>query len=239
MTDDINDLGQPIGAPVEGWTGCELLAARVLTGRYCRLEPLEKYHAAPLLDAFAEDKDNRMWTYLPFGPFKKVEELEGLIDAAPARGWVPLAVIDRGTDRPLGTASLMRIDAANGTAEIGAVVFSPALQRTRIATEALYLMMGQIFESGYRRCEWKCNALNDASRQAALRLGFSYEGIFRQDRVDKGRNRDTAWFACIDSEWPAIRAAIEAWLAPENFNESGRQKARLSEMTRVILAARN
>ena len=235
MSHEINQLGQPIGAPVKNWGGCEPLTARVLEGRYCCLEPFAVRHAASLFEACAEDTELRMWTYLPLGPFQTADEFAAVLEGSSSRGWVPLAIIDRETGRVLGTASFMRIDAANGSAEIGSVVFSPALQRTRMATEAIYLMMDQIFASRYRRCEWKCNALNAASRRAALRFGFSFEGVFRQDRVDKGRNRDTAWLACIDSEWPSIKAAIETWLRPDNFGEDGQQRRRLSEMTKPLL----
>jgi RimJ/RimL family protein N-acetyltransferase len=146
-----------------------------------------------------------------------------------------LAIVDRAAGRALGVAAYMRIAAASGAIEVGHVHFSPLLQRARGATEAMYLMMQRAFALGYRRYEWKCDALNAPSRAAALRLGFSYEGIFRQATVYKGRNRDTAWFATIDADWPALAPAFEAWLNPANFDEAGRQRSRLSDLTRPLL----
>jgi RimJ/RimL family protein N-acetyltransferase len=139
---------------------------------------------------------------------------------------------------PAGVASYLRITPAAGTIEVGHIHFSPLLQHTPAATEAMYLMMRRAFELGYRRYEWKCDALNAPSRRAAQRLGFSYEGVFRQALVTRGRNRDTAWYACIDREWPALRAAFEAWLASDNFDAEGRQRRSLTSLTAPILVAR-
>jgi len=186
--------------------------------------------------ANAEDPTGRMWAWLPYGPFE---------DAAAHRAWMaqactgddPLffAVVDAGDDRALGIASYLRITPEAGTIEIGHIAFSPALQRTAAATEALTLMIRCAFGLGYRRIEWKCNALNAPSRRAARRLGFSYEGVFRQAAVVKGRNRDTAWYAMIDSEAPALLAAYDRWLDPANFDAAGRQRVRLSDLTAPIL----
>jgi RimJ/RimL family protein N-acetyltransferase len=223
-----------LGRPLPGWTAPSPLEAITAEGRYCRLEPLTGQHVAPLFQALAAGGD-AIWTYLPLGPYAGPDDMMTILDIAAARGWVPLAIIDRASGAVLGTASFMRIDAANGSAEIGAVIFSPALQKNRIGTEAISLMMRHMFQAGYRRCEWKCDALNAASCRAALRYGFSHEGVFRQAVVVKGRNRDTAWFACTDGDWPGVKAAFETWLAPENFDADGWQKRRLSGLTRPLL----
>ena len=147
-------------------------------------------------------------------------------------------IVDATTGRAVRQASYLNIKPGQGSVEVGHVYFSPLIQRTRVATEAMYLMMRRAFETGYRRYEWKCDALNAPSRAAAERFGFSYEGIFRQATVTKGRNRDTAWYAAIDPEWPAVRRAFEAWLAPTNFDAQGRQRTRLSDLTRPLLQQR-
>jgi len=137
--------------------------------------------------------------------------------------------------QPVGVASYLRIAPASGTIEVGHIHYSPRLRRSPIATEAMYLLMERAFSLGYRRYEWKCDALNAPSRAAARRLGFSYEGVFRHATVYKGRNRDTAWFSAVDSEWPALQTAFQAWLAPGNFDDEGRQRIRLADLTRPIL----
>ncbi|MEL6423216.1 MAG: GNAT family protein, partial [Pseudomonadota bacterium] len=147
-------------------------------------------------------------------------------------------VIERASQRAMGVASYLRIDPENGSIEVGHIHFSPLLQRNPAGTEALYLMMRQAFELGYRRFEWKCNALNERSRHAAQRLGLSYEGVFRHATIAKGRNRDTAWYAAVDSEWPRLQAAYDTWLAAENFDDDGRQRVALSALTDPILVAR-
>jgi RimJ/RimL family protein N-acetyltransferase len=205
-----------------------------MIGRTCRIEPVEPSHAGPLHDAFAADRDGRDWTYLPYGPFT---------DAAALRGWMEQAclgddplfhtVIDAATGRPLGLASYLRIEPAVGVIEVGHIHYAPALQRSVAATEAMALMMCRVFdELGYRRYEWKCDALNAPSRRAAERLGFRFEGVFRQATITKGRNRDTAWYAIIDRDWPDIRTAFERWLDPANFDGDGRQRRRLGELIR-------
>lgn len=209
-----------------------------LRGRYAGLEPLSADHVAGLRAAHAEDATDAMWAYLPVGPF----------DDAGYAAWVeanrvmhdPLHFAVRmGDGRLGGTLALMRMKPAAGSIETGWLTFAPRLQRTRDATEAVFLLMQWSFEAGYRRFEWKCNAENRASRRAAERFGFSHEGVFRQAGVVKGRNRDTAWFAAIDGEWPALREAFEAWLDPGNFDETGRQRQRLAVLTAPILAARD
>ena len=183
------------------------------------------------------DREGRMWTYLPYGPFDSFEIYRAWLEEMSRRS-DPLffAIIDRGTDQAVGLASYLRIDPAAGSIEVGHLHYSPLLQRTPAATEAMFLMMERALTMGYRRYEWKCDSLNAPSRAAALRLGFSFEGIFRQATVVKGRNRDTAWFAAIDREWPALKEAFQRWLAPENFDADGKQRERLSDLTRRVLA---
>lgn len=208
-----------------------------MPGRFCRLEPLDPArHATDLFEAFSLDRSGAMWTYLPYGPFEGFEAYVGWMKSA-CLGDDPLffAIIDSSSGRAVGVASFMRIDPAMGVIEVGHLGFSPRLQRTPAATEAMYLMMRRAFELGYRRYEWKCDSLNAPSRAAALRLGFAYEGLFRQAVVVKGRNRDTAWYSVIDAEWPALRDAFERWLAPANFDAQGAQRQRLSELTNQAL----
>jgi RimJ/RimL family protein N-acetyltransferase len=210
-----------------------------MKGRYCRLEPLDlDRHAAGLFEADAADADGRSWTYLAYGPFRDLPSYRAWLSAT-CLGDDPLffAVIDN-DGRPAGLVSYLRIAPAAGSIEVGHIHYAPRLQRSRAATEAMYLMMKKAFESGYRRYEWKCDALNEASRTAAQRLGLSFEGVFRQATVYKGRNRDTAWYAAIDAEWPALREAFLTWLDPNNFDGKGQQRARLSELARPILKRR-
>ena len=180
---------------------------------------------------FGADTENRIWTYLSAGPFDDFEAYRTWLEKS-CLGDDPLyfAVIDLATKRAVGVASYLRIDPANGVIEVGSINYSPALQRTAAGTEAMYLMMKRVFdELGYRRYEWKCDDLNAGSKRAAGRYGFTYEGIFRQAVLYKGRNRDTAWFAIIDRDWPGIKSAFEAWLAPENLSADGEQKKPLSD----------
>ena len=221
-----------LGHAVPGWTGASPPGRFVLAGRHCRLEPIHIDHAAGLHSAFAADQDNVIWDYLPYGPFRDIAAFEFFLRET-CLGDDPLfhAIIDLATGAPVGMASYLRPDPANGVIEVGHINFSPLLQRRPAATESMYLMMRQVFGVwGYRRYEWKCNNLNDRSKRAALRLGFSYEGLFRQAAVVKGHNRDTAWFSILDSEWPVVAAAFEAWLAPDNFDADGRQRRGLAEI---------
>lgn len=222
----MNQFGQPVGDPVDSWTGAARPDRIVLSGKWCTLEPLQPArHAASLYDAYAAGDDDRDWTYLPVGPFRDFDSYLAWVTEAVA-GTDPLhfAIIDNSTGKARGSMSLMRQDPANGVGEVGWVIYSRALQRTVIATEAQALLMRYAFdELGYRRYEWKCDSLNEPSRRAALRLGFTYEGTFRQIAVTKGRNRDTAWFSMLDTEWPRVRDALDAWLDPSNFDPEGRQ----------------
>jgi RimJ/RimL family protein N-acetyltransferase len=197
-----------------------------MLGRYCRVEPLDvARHAAELHAANQADAAGRNWTYLSVGPFDAFEPYRDWL-AAVAPGDDPLfhAIVDLATGRALGVAAYMRVDPPNGVIEVGHINYAPALQRTPAATEAMYLMMRRAFdELGYRRYEWKCDALNAPSRAAAARLGFTYEGTFRQAVVYKSRNRDTAWFSITDRDWPPLRNALERWLSPTNFDHHGHQ----------------
>ena len=209
-----------------------------MEGRFCRLVPLDPAkHARELFEANSLDKEGRNWTYLFVGPFADFESYSGWLEKV-AKSDDPLfhTIIDKETGKAVGVATFMRIDRASGVIEVGNINYSPLLQRKPAATEAMFLMMRRAFdELGYRRYEWKCDSLNAPSRAAALRLGFQYEGLFRQAVVYKGRNRDTTWFSMIDREWPALRSAYETWLAPDNFDAAGRQKRKLSDL---IAAAR-
>jgi RimJ/RimL family protein N-acetyltransferase len=232
MSDD-NSLGTPLP---EGWTAPQRPVRAVMQGRLVRLEPLLVAHAEELHAANLMDSEGQNWDYLPYGPFDSLEAYQDWVGNM-TRDGDPMfyAVVQQGDGRAVGVASLMRINPASGSIEIGHINFSPLLQRKPGATEAMYLMMKWAFTAGYRRYEWKCNALNQPSRNAAMRLGLSYEGVFRQATISKGRNRDTAWYAGIDSEWPALKAAFETWLDPANFDAGGRQKQSLSALTRPIL----
>ena len=224
-------MNLPLGEELPGWTPPPAPPRTTLEGRFCRLEPLDaKKHAEPLWGANALDADGAMWTYLAYGPFADFAEYRAQLEKSSA-GVDPIyfAICDTSSGRAVGVGGLMRIDPENGSIEIGGLAYSPLLQRTPTATEAIYLWLDLVFSLGYRRCEWKCNALNAPSMAAALRLGFTYEGLFRQAAVVKGRNRDTAWFSILDGEWPNLKLAYQAWLAPENFDANGRQKTRLAE----------
>jgi len=237
----VNELGQVIGFPLPGWRPPPRPSRETLAGRLCRLEPLDPArHGDDLYRANALDADPRHWTYLPYGPFADREAYRRWMEAI-CLGDDPLffAIVDLATGAPAGVASYLRIDPGNGSIEVGHLRFSSRLQRKPAATEAMYLMMRRAFELGYRRYEWKCDALNAPSRAAALRLGLSYEGTFRQAMVIKGRSRDSAWFAATDRDWPALDSAFRRWLDPANFDEAGRQRVRLSELTAALLAARD
>jgi RimJ/RimL family protein N-acetyltransferase len=230
MPSTMNPYQQPVGEPMPHWTARVHPPRSPIEGQYCRLEPLELRHADELFKAYSQAPDGRDWTYMPVGPFDNAASYRDYVErAAVSPDPQHYAVIDLKTGTAIGTLALMRIDRANGVIEVGNVAFSPLLKRTPISTESQYLLMKHAFdELGYRRYEWKCDALNAPSRQAAARLGFQFEGIFRQAVLYKGRTRDTAWFSIIDKEWPALRAAFEQWLAPENFDGEGQQRKSLT-----------
>ncbi len=201
-----------------------------LRGRYVTLEPLDaERHTSALWNAV--HGHDEVWTWLSDGPYECEADLyRAVADKQAATSAVFLAILPEGPEPPsaAGYASFMRIEPAHGVVEVGNILLAPALQRTRAATEAMYLMARHAFDDlGYRRYEWKCNAANQPSRRAALRLGFSFEGIFHQHMIIKGRNRDTAWFAMLDQDWPARRQALETWLDPANFDSQGQQRTRL------------
>ena len=236
----LNELGQPIGFAVDDWRPADPPSRQPMIGRTCRLQVLDpERHAADLHAANMQDSEHRVWTYLPYGPFESLADYREWAEGVSTSD-DPLfhAIIDAASDKPVGVASYLRINPAVGSIVVGHINYSPALQRTPAATEAMYLMMKRVFESGYRRYEWKCDALNARSRAAAQRLGFSYEGVFRQATIYKGRNRDTAWYAAIDREWPELEEAFTRWLDPGNFDDEGRQRVRLSELTGPILKSR-
>jgi RimJ/RimL family protein N-acetyltransferase len=228
-----NEWGQAIGPELPGFTPPLPPPRLPIRGAYVDLEPLDpEQHAASLWRAL-EGLPPSHWTYLPYGPFA---------DLPAFRAWLatgclqtdPLffAVVDRPTRDAVGLASYLRIQPASACIEVGHLNFSMRLARRPGATEAMAAMMQQAFALGYRRYEWKCDALNAPSRAAALRLGFQFEGVFRQATIYKNRSRDTAWYSVIDREWPALDRAFRAWLDPDNFDADGRQRTRLSELTR-------
>ena len=222
----VNEYGQIIGESVVGHTSGKLPAIDFLEGRYARIEALSvEKHAEDLLAVYGPDTPRDMWTYLFQEPVADMEELVSLLNQMLARkDRFYYAIIDKETCKTLGTFSLMRIDQANRTIEVGAVTFSPALKQTMMGTEAHYLLARYVFEElHYRRYEWKCDALNLPSRKAAERLGFFYEGTFRQAVIYKGRTRDTDWLSMIDKDWPKVKSRFEAWLRPENFDKNGQQ----------------
>jgi RimJ/RimL family protein N-acetyltransferase len=207
-----------------------------MQGRFVRLEPLEAdAHAADLFDAFAGH--DGLWDYMPYGPFASALAYQAWAREREAGEDPRFFVLRDGENGQCGgIASYLRITPEAGSIEVGHICIAPRMQRGAAVTEAMFLMLDWAFAAGYRRYEWKCNALNMASRRAAQRLGFSYEGVFRKHMLVKGRNRDTAWFSVIDSEWPALKAAFQAWLDPVNFDASGRQRARLSDLTQAVRA---
>ena len=233
MSDIFNQFHQPIGMSLSDWRGAPFPEAQQITGRYCQLERINAArHAKGLYEAYCEASDFRDWTYLPVGPFetfdaffvylKKIEEQTDPMH---------FAVIDLASMKPVGTFALMCIDPFNGVIEVGHISYSPLMKRTRASTEVMSLVLKYVFEDlGYRRFEWKCDALNAPSREAAERFGFSFEGIFRQAIVTRGRNRDTAWYSIIDGEYPTLRPAYDMWLDEGNFDNQGRQIKRLAEL---------
>ncbi|WFF42156.1 N-acetyltransferase [Salinicola endophyticus] len=233
-----NRHGQPIGLPVAAWQPARRPDHAVLTGRYCRLEPLDaQQHAASLWQAWrhpdpalADDREGEArWTYLGGRPFADETGCQGWLRTMSA-GQDPwcYAIVDPQDDQAVGMATYLNIVPDDGRIEIGHLNFSPRMARSRLSSEALMLLMAHAFALGYRRLEWKCDALNAPSRRAAERLGFRFEGIFRQHRVVQGRNRDTAWFSVIDHEWPALHAVHRQWLDPDNFTAAGAQRQPLA-----------
>lgn len=227
---ELNHYHQVVGAPVPEWQGARPLSRAALVGRYCRLEPLDaQSHSQQLFEAYQLAPDERDWTWLassrPDTPQAAWHWVQG---KAADPTLVPYAVVEQKRGEAVGLVCFMRIDTGNGTVEIGHVTWSPRMKNSVLGTEAVWLLLSAAFEQGYRRVEWKCDSLNTASHNAALRLGFTFEGRLRQMMVRKGRNRDSEWFSIIDGEWPQRNAALSRWLAPENFDAQGRQKQPLS-----------
>lgn len=230
-----NPLGQAVGAPLEMVFPRPRPPPTPMKGRFCSVVPTDvASHASALFGAFGADQHGGNWTYLPYGPFDHLDAFRGWMQTT-CIGTDPLFHTILDTDgRPQGLASYLRIEPASGVIEVGHIHLANALQRTPAATEAMYLMMARVFDQlNYRRYEWKCDALNEPSRRAALRLGFFFEGIFRKATHYKGRNRDTAWFSVIDDEWPALKTAFQQWLAPTNMDAHGRQRKRIEELRRA------
>lgn len=229
---------RPLGEDLSDFTPPPAPGPAAIPGRFVRLERLDpERHAG---DLFAANQGgDEVWDYLGYGPFARLQDYRDW-QASMAASSDPLfyAIRDLASDRVLGIASYLRIDRANGVIEIGHIQLSPPLQRTAAASEALMLMVAWAFGAGYRRVEWKCNALNAPSRRAAIRLGFAYEGTFRRHMIIKGRNRDTAWFAMIDRDWPALAGAYESWLSASNFGADGQQRQSLSDLTAAALPGR-
>jgi RimJ/RimL family protein N-acetyltransferase len=225
----LNQFGQLIGDALPDWQPRPHPQRITLEGRYCRLEPLSLKHADALFAAHQQATDTRAWTWLlREAESSLVVYREWIASVETLQDPIQFAVIDTRTNLPVGSLALMRIDPNHGVVEVGHVHFSPLLSRTPASTEAQWLLMRYVFETlGYRRYEWKCNSFNEPSRNAAQRLGFQFEGRFRQALVIKGHNRDTDWFSIIDGEWPALDTAFQKWLAADNFTADGNQRQSL------------
>ncbi|AIJ07427.1 MULTISPECIES: GNAT family N-acetyltransferase [Edwardsiella] len=228
---EINEYGQRVGEALPDWVGGGILAGNTLSGRTCRLVPMDaRRDAADLFAAFAEAEGDRDWTWLssvrPSTAVAMQAWMQKKVDDA---SLIPFVVVDLHTAQAVGVVCLMAIDPANGSLEIGHVSWSPRMQRTTLSTEAIWLLLREAFSGGYRRVEWKCDSLNTASRRAAERIGFRFEGRFRQHMVRKGRSRDTDWLSVIDKEWSEVDAVLQAWLAEDNFDAMGRQRRTLTQ----------
>ena len=228
----LNEFNQVIGSPVD-WPGAKKPQRDIIRGRFCQIEPLDAgLHASDLYRVFTKDQDASLWTYLPFGPFDNEQQFEQLVTGMSlSKDSVFYTIVDLSTAKPVGIAAYLRIKPDSGSIEIGSIVFSSRLQKTAAATEAMFLLMRYAFKAlGYRRYEWKCDSLNAPSRRAAERLGFQYEGLFKQALVYKGRNRDTAWYSVLDKGWPSLEQGFERWLDKSNFDAADRQRYSLKEL---------
>ncbi len=213
---------------LSNWAGCKQPGTKPLTGQHGILVPYsEDTHLSGLFDAVCGDENDNLWEHIPLGPFGTSAEFAAALGYTEKHlGWKTMVIENGGAI--LGMASYMRIRPEHGSAEVGCVVFGPTLKRTRTATEAIFLMAQHVFDGlGYRRFEWKCNNANEASKRAAVRFGFRFEGVFRNDMVLKGRSRDTAWYAMTDADWTRISPQFRAWLAPDNFDDDGSQRSQL------------
>ncbi|MEO1242954.1 MAG: GNAT family protein [Pseudomonadota bacterium] len=221
---------------LENWTECAEPNLRYVKGRHVIIEPADFTHdAEAVFNAVGGKANADLWRYIPIGPFDDADDMSAVFKRfAEKENWRTHVIRSLSGD-VLGMASYMRLRPAAGSIEVGCIVYSKQLQRTPASTEVMYLMASHIFDDlGYRRYEWKCNNANDGSKRAALRLGFVPEGVFRQDMVMKGENRDTAWFSMLDKEWPQAKAAFEAWLAPENFDANGQQRRSLTDIRAAL-----
>ena len=238
----LNEFGQPVGLALPDWKPPPFPPHVPLRGRYCRLEPLSAAkHSRDVYEAQSADTDGARWTYLFHGPYDNFADYETWCAGAEgSRDPQFYAIVDGASGRAVGTCTYMRIEPRHGVIEIGNIYFSPSLSRTRAATEAMYLLMANAFALGYRRYEWKCDSCNLPSLAAATRFGFTYEGLFRQAIVNKGRNRDTSWFSILDRDWNGgLNDAYLRWLSEDNFDAGGAQKLRLSELTAPFVHARS
>jgi RimJ/RimL family protein N-acetyltransferase len=229
---DLNASGQPVGDVVPGWEPRPAPEPVTLDGHYIKVVPLSSVHYSDLYDAVCGPGDDGLWTYRPIPRPTSLAalwmHLAGLVDSPVDLTFALVPAEGEHAGRAAGIASYLRIDPKHGQVEVGGILFSKGLQRTRAATEAIHLLMRHAFDDlGYRRFEWKCDSLNEPSRRAAGRLGFAYEGRFRNHMVAQGRNRDTDWFSVTDGEWPTVRTAHERWLDPANFDDTGRQRTSL------------
>lgn len=223
-----NGLGQLIGKALPDFKPCLRLPDETLSGHFVTLRPYDPSDAEGLFAAFQPDGD-RLWAYMPAGPFQTADDLaKAIAHFQIHKGFHTFVVWDNLSQRPVGMASFMRYDLDNGSVEVGMVTFSDLMKRSARSTETIYLMACHAFAHGYRRFEWKCDQLNIPSNRAALRLGFSFEGVFRNAMVVKGRRRDTVWYAMIIEDWPRLKIRLETWLSPDNFDADGAQKSALS-----------
>ncbi|KUF95803.1 hypothetical protein AM587_10014076 [Phytophthora nicotianae] len=235
----VNEFGQPVGFAMEDWTPPPFPPHETLVGRYCQLEPLRAdRHAKDFWDAQSDDPKGASWTYMINGPFKDFDEFEAYCLSTEKAGEPQIyAIVVNG--RAVGMIAYMRVDPCNGVMEVGRIYYTSRMQKTPAGAEAMYLLAANAFKLGYRRYEWKCDSCNIPSRNAATRFGFTYEGLFRQAIVYKGRNRDTTWFSITDGDWNGgLKDAYQRWLASSNFDEKGQQKLKLSDLTSPFVHAR-
>ena len=226
-----SESGKPIGKSLQDWAVPERVSHEPMDGRWCRLERIDPLaHAESLFATSVGDSGVDLWRYLPYGPFASLQDFQAWMSTLCSTD-DPLffAVVDKAIGRAVGLASYLNIRPSEGVVEVGHITYSDLLQNRTAGTEAMFLMMQRVFETGYRRYEWKCDLLNASSKVAAQRLGFTFEGVFRQATVYRQRNRDTAWFSIIDSEWPRLRHGFQSWLSPKNFDDRGNQIERLTE----------
>jgi RimJ/RimL family protein N-acetyltransferase len=226
-----NEHGQAVGPALPGWRPCPFPDLAVLRGHWATVEAMRPEHAGELYAEVCGAEDDPLWTYSSVGPFAGPDAFADFVEERASDSASVAVTLRDGEGRACGMANLLAIQREHGTVEIGGIVLGRRLQRTTAATEATYLLARHVFGLGYRRLEWKCDALNEPSRRAAARLGFTYEGRFRNAITVKGRSRDTDWFSITDGEWPTVARTLEAWLDPANHDD-GRQRRRLQDLRR-------